>query len=218
MPTTRLPEHLDAATRRRLERDFADLRSEFGPLLGPDLVEQCLQQTLDRLTSGGGPNAFVPLLAQRFAREELRALAQSEGQLDKTLPEVLFVCVHDAGRSQMAAAILAQRAQGTVHVRTAGTNPSSDINTLVAEVLDQRGLPHSRAYAKPLTETVVRAADVVVTLGCADAVPTMPGQERFDWEIPDPDGKQPDEISAICDDLERHVAELLDHLRGPSEA
>ena len=120
MPTTRPPEHLDAATHRRLERDFADLRNEFEPLLGPDVVEQCLQETLDRLTSGGGHNAFVPLLAQRFAHEQLRALAQYEGALDKTLPEVLFVCVHDAGRSQMAAAILAQRAEGAVHVRTAG--------------------------------------------------------------------------------------------------
>jgi len=213
MPTSSLPEHLDAATRRRLERDFADLRSEYAPLLGADVVEQCLQATLDRMTSARGQSPFVPLLAQRFAREQLGALAQGEGLVDKTVPEVLFVCVHDAGRSQIAAAMLSQRARGTVHVRTAGTSPTSDINPRVAEVLDQRGLFHSGAYAKPLTDTVVRAADVVVTLGCADAVTPIAGQERFDWDIPDPEGKQPADIAAICDDLELRVAELLEHLR-----
>jgi len=214
--STPLPSHLDPATRRRLERDFEDLRTEFLPILGRDVVEACLHESLSRLTDGARHNAFVPLLAERFAREQLRALAQSEGLLDKTVPEVLLVCVHDAGRSQMAAALLDQRAHGRVHIRTAGTHPSAEINPIVAAVLEQRDLNLSRAYAKPLTDAVVDAADVIVTLGCPDALPPISGKERFDWDVPDPEGKEPGEVSAICDELDRRVAELIAHLLSPA--
>jgi arsenate reductase (thioredoxin) len=212
MSDVRLPVHLDAATQRRLERDFADLRREYAPLLGASVVDQCLQDTLDRLATGARATSFVPLLAERFARQQLRAMAQSAGTMQKTVPEVLFVCVHDAGRSQIAAALLERQAGGAVHVRTAGTNPSAEVNPVVAAVLADRGLSVSQAYAKPLTEAVVRAADVIVTLGCPDAV-SANGQARFDWDVPDPEGREPAEISALCDDLDRRISDLLIHLR-----
>jgi protein-tyrosine-phosphatase len=211
MSDVRLPDHVDAATRRRLERDFADLRREYTPLLGAAEVDRCLQDTLDRLTTGARATSFVPLLAQRFARQELRAMAQSAGTLEKSVPEVLFVCVHDAGRSQIAAALLDQRAGGAVHVRTAGTNPSAEVNPAVAAALANRGLSVTRAYAKPLTDAAVRAADVIVTIGCPDAV-SANGHDRFDWDVPDPDGGDKAEIAALCDELDRRVAGLLAHL------
>jgi protein-tyrosine-phosphatase len=207
-----LPDHLDPATRRRLERDFKDLRDEFTPVLGAEAVESCLQGCLDSLVVHARLNSFVPLLAQRFAREQLGAAAQNQGLLDKTVPEVLFVCTHDAGRTQMAAALLDHHAAGAVHVRTAGTNPSAELNPVVAATLAQRDLTLSAAYAKPLTDTVIRAADIVVTLGCPDAVHTEPGQEHYDWDVPDPEGKPPDAVSAVCDDLDRRVTDLLAHI------
>jgi protein-tyrosine-phosphatase len=213
MSYAQLPAHLDAATRRRLERDFADLRDDFTPLLGADVVDECLDGTLGRLTSEGQATPFVPLLAQRFARQELRAMAQSAGTLEKRVPEVLFIDVHDAARSQIAAALLDHRAGGGVHIRTAGTSPSADINPVVTAVLARRGLSTSRAYAKPLTEAVVRAADVIVTLGSRDAVADH-GQPRFDWDLPDPEGKGEAEVAALCDDLDGRVRDLLAFLQG----
>jgi protein-tyrosine-phosphatase len=213
MSDVQLPGHLDAATRRRLERDFADLSNEFTPLLGGDVVDQCLHDTVGRLASGGRSSPFVPLLAQRFAREELVAIAQSTGALAKEVPEVLFVDTHDAARSQIAAALLDQRAKGTVHVRTAGVDPSGAITPVVATVLAARGLDTSRAYAKPLTGIVVRAADVVVTLGCPDAVETDARQLRLDWDVPAPDTDVPAQVSALCDDLDRRIAGLTAHLK-----
>jgi protein-tyrosine-phosphatase len=216
MSYVHLPDHLDAATRRRLERDFRDLGDEFTPLLGADAVDNCLQGTLDRLTAQGQATPFVPLLAQRFARQELRAMAQSAGALEKSVPEVLFVDIHDAARSQIAAALLDRRAGEGVHIRTAGTNPSVAINPVVAAVLADRGLNTSRAYAKPLTDAVVRAADVIVTLGCPDAVADR-GQARFDWDLPDPEGKGQAEVAALCDDIDGRVTDLLAYLRDPAQ-
>jgi arsenate reductase (thioredoxin) len=169
-------------------------------------------ESAQRLVPGARIVDFLPLLTYRFARERLRALAQAEGAIVKDVPEVLFVCVHNAGRSQMAAALLHHRAQGRVHVRSAGSAPADQIHRNVAAAMAEVGLDVSQQFPKPLTDEVVRAADVVVTMGCGDACPVYPGKRYLDWDVPDPAGKTSDEVAAIRDDIDRRVRALLDEL------
>jgi arsenate reductase (thioredoxin) len=131
-------------------------------------------------------------------------------------PEVLFVCVHNAGRSQMAAALLHHHAGGRVRVRSAGSAPASEINPNVVTAMAELGLDLSRAFPKPLTGEAVEAADVVVTMGCGDACPVLPGKRYLDWEFPDPAGRTLDEVRAIRDVIDERVRALLMELAGTS--
>ncbi len=124
-------------------------------------------------------------------------------------PEVLFVCVHNAGRSQMAAALLAHHGQDRVVVRSAGSAPADEINPVVEEALHEIGVPLTAAYPKPLTDEVVQASDVVITMGCGDACPIYPGKRYLDWELDDPAGQPVERVRAIRDDIARRVRELL---------
>jgi protein-tyrosine-phosphatase len=128
------------------------------------------------------------------------------------MPEVLFVCVHNAGRSQMAAALLDHHAQGRVTVRSAGSAPADEINPAVVAVMDEVGVDLTKEFPKPLTTEAVEAADVVVTMGCGDACPFYPGKRYLDWELPDPAGKPLDEVRPIRDEIDRLVVDLLDEL------
>jgi protein-tyrosine-phosphatase len=130
----------------------------------------------------------------------------------KTVPEVLFVCVHNAGRSQMAAALLHHHARGAVTVRSAGSAPADTINPAVREVMAEVGLDLSREFPKPLTDDVVRAADVVISMGCGDACPIYPGKRYLDWELTDPAGRTAEEIRPIRDDIDARVRALLAEL------
>lgn len=134
------------------------------------------------------------------------------------VPEVLFVCVHNAGRSQMAAALLDHHARGRVHVRSAGSVPADTINPAVREVMAELGLDLSTEFPKPLTDDVVRAADVVISMGCGDACPVYPGKRYLDWELTDPAGKSPEEIRPIRDDIDARVKALLAELTSPAAA
>jgi arsenate reductase (thioredoxin) len=133
----------------------------------------------------------------------------------KERPEVLFVCVHNAGRSQMAAALLDHYAQGRVHVRSAGSTPADEINPAVVEAMVEVGIDISKEFPKPLTDQVVRDADAVVTMGCGDACPVYPGKRYIDWELTDPAGKGLEEVRPIRDEIDRRVRELLEELVPP---
>jgi arsenate reductase len=128
------------------------------------------------------------------------------------IPEVLFVCVHNAGRSQMAAALLHHYAQGRVRVRSAGSTPADEINPQVVQAMDELGLDLRRAFPKPLTGEAVEAADVVVTMGCGDACPVFPGTRYLDWDLTDPSGLPVEEIRPIRDEIDRRVRALLAEL------
>jgi len=130
-------------------------------------------------------------------------------------PEVLFVCVHNAGRSQMAAALLDRHAAGRVVVRSAGSEPASQVNPVIVEVMAEVGLDISKEFPKPLTGETVQEADVVVTMGCGDACPFYPGKRYEDWDLPDPAGKTIEEIRPIRDEIDRRVKSLLDELVAP---
>ena len=130
-------------------------------------------------------------------------------------PEVLFVCVHNAGRSQMAAALLDLFAQGKVVVRSAGTTPAAEINPAVLTVMNEIGLDLSKEFPKPLTTEAVERSDVVISMGCGDACPIFPGKRYLDWDLPDPSGKPVGEVRAIRDDIEQRVRGLLSELGIP---
>ena len=126
-----------------------------------------------------------------------------------TVPEVLFVCVHNAGRSQMAAALLDWRAQGRVRVRSAGSDPGERVHPTVVEAMAELGLDLSKEFPKPLTDDAVRAADVVITMGCGDACPLYPGKRYLDWDVQDPASRDVDTVRRIRDEIDRRVESLL---------
>ena len=132
------------------------------------------------------------------------------------VPEVLFVCVHNAGRSQMAAALLDHHASTRVRVRSAGSAPADEINPAVTAVMRELGFDLSKEFPKPLTTEAVEGADVVVTMGCGDACPVFPGKRYVDWELPDPAGKSIDEVRSIRDEIDRRVRSLLEELERPA--
>ena len=132
------------------------------------------------------------------------------------IPEVLFVCVHNAGRSQMAAALLDHHAGGTVRVRSAGSAPAAAVNPAVVAVMAEVGLDLSKRFPKPLTGDAVRAADVVITMGCGDACPVYPGKRYLDWDLPDPAGMTAAQVRPIRDEIDRRVRQLLAELAAPA--
>jgi len=127
-------------------------------------------------------------------------------------PEVLFICVHNAGRSQMAAGLLKLRSQGRINVRSAGSAPAEEINPNAVAALEELGIDVTEEYPKPLTDEVVRAADIVITMGCGDACPVYPGKKYEDWELDDPAGQDLETVRRIRDQLDRRVQELIGEL------
>ena len=202
---------VDLITRGHLERGVDALREQFAGTFSSETIERYMVESLESLPAARF-QAFVPLLVHRFARERLLALAQSEGKLAKEIPEVLFVCVHNAGRSQMAAALLDHYAAGRVHVRSAGSTPADQVNPEVLTAMAELGLELSQAFPKPMTDEFVAAADVVITMGCGDACPVYPGKRYEDWELDDPAEADLDAVRGIRDEIARRVGRLLDEL------
>ena len=129
-------------------------------------------------------------------------------------PEVLFVCVHNAGRSQMAAGLVKLRSEGRIQVHSAGSDPAELINPAVVEAMDEVGVDMSNEFPKPLTDEVVRAADVVITMGCGDACPVYPGKRYEDWALDDPAGQDLETVRRIRDEIDRRVETLVAELVG----
>ena len=196
---------VDLITRGHLERGLAGLREDFTGTFASETIERYA-----RLKD------FVPLFVHRFARERLRALGQVEGTIAKDVPEVLFVCVQNAGRSQIAAALLDHYARGRVHVRSAGSAPADRINPDVVTAMSEVGVDISKEFPKPMTDEVVQAADAVITMGCGDACPIYPGKRYEDWDVDDPADADLDGVRRIRDDIRRRVRELLAEVAPPA--
>ena len=194
-----------------VESICSQLAKEFSGTFSAETVKRFVSDSFDGL-SHARVQAFVPLFIHRFAKERLRAAGQAEGVIAKEVPEVLFVCVHNAGRSQMAAALLDRAAQGRVHVRSAGSAPTGEIHRGVQEAMAEIGVDLSREFPKPLTDEVVRAADVVVTMGCGDACPVYPGTRYLDWELDDPTVRPIVQIRPILEEIDRRVRALLEEV------
>ena len=207
---------LDPVTRAHVERAADALEDEFAGTFSRETIARYIAESVD-LLGETKVKEFVAVLAHRFARERLKALAQYEGLVAKTQPEVLFVCVHNAGRSQMAAGLVKLRSGGRIHVRSAGSDPAETINPAVLEAMDELGVDMHEEFPKPLTDEVVRAADVVITMGCGDACPIYPGKRYEDWALDDPAGQDLETVRRIRDELDARVQQLIPELLPANE-
>lgn len=195
-----------------------DLAYAYEGTFSRETVERAIAEARAALEPTARIPDFLPVLTQRFARDQLLAAGQARGLIVKTTPEILFVCVHNAGRSQMAAALAQHLSGGRVHVRSAGSQPTGELHPGAVQVLAEQGIDVREAFPKPLTDTVVHAADVIVTMGCGDACPVYPGKRYLDWDVADPAGQPLPIIRQIRDDIEARIRVLLDELgaSGPS--
>jgi arsenate reductase (thioredoxin) len=202
---------LDPITLRHVEKLTDRLVDEFVGVFSRETIERYVSESTD-LLGGARLSDFVPILSYRFARERLKALGQAEGIVTKEQPEVLFVCVHNAGRSQMAAGLVRLRSEGRIHVRSAGSDPADTINPAVIEAMEEIGVDMGEEFPKPLTDEVVRAADVVITMGCGDACPIYPGKRYEDWVLDDPAGQDLETVRGIRDELDARIQTLVTEL------
>ncbi|WP_370852713.1 arsenate reductase ArsC [Rhodococcus sp. 1139] len=198
-----------------LSRTAHDLAEKYVGVFSAQTVERYVFESYTALRRTAKIHTHLTSLAARFAADRLTALAQSSGALTKDVPEVLFVCVHNAGRSQMAAALLDHHARGRVHVRSAGSAPVHEINPAVTAAMAEIGIDLADEFPKPLTDDVVAAADCVVSMGCGDACVVYPGKRYLDWALDDPDGQPLEVVRAIRDDLDARVIALLTELTTP---
>ena len=171
-----------------------------------------MYDSLDRLTESAHYTSFVPLLAERFARERLDAVARTQGLRVSDAPSVLFLCVQNAGRSQMAAGWLRHLAGDRVDVLSGGSTPGGTVNPTAVEAMAEVGVDIANEFPKPWTEETLGAADVVITMGCGDACPVIPGKRYLDWELDDPANRSVAEVRPIRDEIERRVRALMDEL------
>jgi len=204
----------DPATQNFIRRGLERLREEFRGIFSAETVERFVDEALQSL-SGARLKQFVPLFVNRFARERLQALAQSQGKVARDVPEVLFVCVHNAGRSQMAMGWFEHLAGDRAIAWSGGSEPGTQVNPSAVEVMREVGIDISGEFPKPWTDEVVRAADVVVTMGCGDACPVFPGKRYEDWVLDDPVGQDVNAVRPIRDEIERRVRALLAELQVP---
>jgi arsenate reductase len=205
------PVNLDLES--QLARTIDRLTAEFEGMFSRETVDRFAHESFEKLMETAQVTVYLPLLADRFTRDRLRALAQAEGLVGKDQPEILFVCVHNAGRSQMAALLTAQVSGGRVHVRSAGSDPADRVNPLVVEAMSELGLDMSQEFPKPLTDEVVRAADAVITMGCGDSCPIYPGKRYEDWTLSDPaDAADLAQVRTIRDEIRGRVEVLLGEL------
>lgn len=200
-------------------REAADrLRRRFEGQLNTETIERFMSDSLDTLAQRAHTSTWVPLLAERFARDRLRALIRLESEGTGTKPSVLFLCVHNAGRSQMAAGWMRHLGGDDVDVFSGGSEPADHVNQAAVAAMAEKGIDIGAEIPQPWADEIVRAADVVVTMGCGDACPVFPGKRYVDWELEDPSGKTLEEVRSIRDDLEQRVRDLMTELEVPARS
>ena len=214
------PAHLDISLDQQLALKVAAerLTHDFYGIYGPETIERFLVTSYDEFAERATVSNFLPLLAERFARQRLQALAKVEGLANDGKPVVLFLCTHNAGRSQMALGFFQQHAGDAAVAWSGGSEPGTSINPSAVAAMAERGIDISDEYPKPWTDEVVRAADVVITMGCGDACPILPGKRYEEWTVDDPAGLDVAAVRPIRDDVERRVQNLLVELNIASHA
>jgi arsenate reductase len=189
----------------RLERDFGDN-------FGVETIERFLHSSYDQFAGRATVSNFLPLLAERFARQRLLALARVEGKISDGKPTVLFLCTHNAGRSQMALGFFTHLAGDDAVAWSGGSEPGDHINASAVEAMAEVGIDITGEFPKPWTDEIVQAADVVITMGCGDACPVFPGKRYVNWDLPDPAGQDVAAVRPIRDNIEERVRHLLTDL------
>jgi protein-tyrosine-phosphatase len=195
----------------RLAKDFAEM-------FGAETIERFLRSSYDQFATRASIPRFLPLLAERFARQRLHALARVEGKHHDGKPTALFLCTHNAGRSQMAMGFFTHMAGDAAVAWSGGSEPGHEVNRAAVEAMAEHGIDISHEYPKPWTDEIVQAADVIVTMGCGDACPIFPGRRYEDWKLDDPAGMDVDAVRPIRDEIERRVRQLLAELEVPVRA
>ena len=195
-----------------LERITADLALRFTGVFSRETVTKYVASSYELLRQGAPHDRHLSSHTSRFTADRLGSLSAADAAAAGSVTDVLFVCVQNAGRSQLASAILRSLAGDRVRVLTAGSQPTETINPKIVAALDEIGVSVDGEYPKPLTDEVVRGADVVITMGCGDACPIYPGRRYLDWELPDPADMSMDGVRAVRDDIDRRVRELLQSL------
>lgn len=199
---------LSLAQRHALDEAAVRLQRGFDGIFNLETVQRFINDSLERL-AGARYLDYLSLLAERFARERLTAIARLEGAIVTDNPTVLFLCVHNAGRSQMAAGWLRHLAGDRVEVLSGGSAPAETINPSAVEAMAEKGIDITDQFPKPWTDETVGVADVIVSMGCGDACPVLPGKRYLDWELEDPAGKGVDSVRPIRDDIEQRVRGLM---------
>jgi arsenate reductase (thioredoxin) len=194
------------------------LQTEFGDVFGVETIERFLHSSYEQFANHATIVNFLPLLAERFARQRLRALAKVEGKSSDGKPIVLFLCTHNAGRSQMAMGFFTHLAGDAAVAWSGGSEPGNEVNPAAAQAMAEVGIDISGEYPKPWTDEIVQAADVVITMGCGDACPVFPGRRYEEWVLDDPAGRDVDGVRPIRDDIEERVRRLLTDLHVPIHA
>jgi arsenate reductase len=203
---------LSPVTRLHVDRAVETLVDEFGDVHSRETIEGVMDDSVSQLAGSAEVDDFLATLAHRFTRERLKAMARAHGP-ERPLPDVLFVGLGDTGRGQIAAALVTLRSDGRVAAHSAGRTAGVEVDPAVVEVMQELAVDLTDAYAKPLSAEVLRAADVVVTMGRSVGSVEIPGGTRhMDWRVGDPTGASVDEARRVRDDIDRRVQELLAEL------
>ncbi len=211
-PATSALESLPAEQRLQLKQSAVRLQRRWQGQLNVETIERFIAESLAMLTPNARVTAWLPVLVERLTNDRLRALVRLETPRADLNPSVLFLCVHNAGRSQMAAGFMRHLAGPNVDVFSGGSEPATSLNQAVVAAMAEQGIDISRELPQPWADEIVRAADVIVTMGCGDACPVYPGKRYVDWELDDPAGRSVEEVRPIRDEIERRVRVLLGEL------
>jgi arsenate reductase (thioredoxin) len=210
MPTV---DDLSVAQRHLIHTSALRLQDKFKGVFGPETIERYINDSLDQLLPNSEVVSFVPIFVERFAKERLRALAKVEGKMVSDKPSVMFLCVHNAGRSQMASGWLKHLSGDRIDVFSGGSEPASAVNPAAVEAMAEVGIDIRAEFPKPWTDEIIRAADVVVTMGCGDACPVYPGKRYEDWVLDDPEGLGLEAVRPIRDEIRGRVEKLMAQMK-----
>lgn len=196
-----------------LRAAIVKLTTEFGDRIDPDAIERLVMSSYESMAKTATVTNFLPLLAEKFARQRLRAVDREHNPAGVTRrPMVLFLCVKNAGRSQMALGFLQHHAGDAVLGMSGGSAPGGEIDPVAVDVMAEKGIDVTGEFPKPWTDEILRVSDVIVTMGCGDECPVLPGKQYVDWELTDPAGKSIDTVRGIRDDIEQRVLALVEEL------
>ena len=211
MANNHLIHDLAPTEQRHLMAAMSPLLRQFAGVFDEETIESFLVDSYERLaTTSKNPN-FLSVFAERFTRERLGAMAKVEATIEGN-PGVLFLCVHNAGRSQMAAGWLRHIAGDRIDVYTGGSEPADSLNPVAVEAMAEVGINISEEFPKPWTDEVVKAVDAVISMGCGDVCPIYPGKKYTDWELDDPAGMTLEGVRQVRDELRVRVEGLRDEL------
>ncbi len=200
----------------QLRSAAAQLKQDFDGIFGTETIERFLISSYDEFADRATVTKWLPLLAQRFAKQRLKALARVEGKHDDGKPTVLFLCTHNAGRSQMALGFFNALAGDSAVAWSGGSEPGHEVNPAAIAAMAEVGIDISQEFPKPWTDEILGAADVIITMGCGDACPIFPGKRYEDWDLADPHGLEVGDVRPIRDEIKQRVETLLHEIMPAS--